>query len=146
MTACCWTWRRDFRPRRPLCWASGWVWVTPRWTTSSTTRPSRPLSSRALRWAQSRLTEFRWDQEKGGELDSHEELDYYRLRVQARSRGGRRCWTLRRAQETSRGGRWSLGSESWTTRCFSCSSTAVLRTLSLSLLRTAVETAISGVH
>ena len=33
----------------------------------------------------------RQDQEEGGELDSHEELDYH-LRVQARSRGGRWSW------------------------------------------------------
>ena len=41
-----------------------------------------------------------------------------------------------------------LGSESWTTLCFSCSSTAVLRTdtVFVTLLRTAVETAISEVH
>ena len=67
-------------------------------------------------------------QEEGGELDSHEEvrlsfvgpgeferkevswtltkkLDY--LRVQARSRRGRWCWTLKRAQKRSRAGRWS---------------------------------------
>ena len=34
------------------------------------------------------ICESRRDQEEGGELDSHEELDYH-LRVQARSRGGR---------------------------------------------------------
>ena len=44
---------------------------------------------------------FRRDQEEGGELYSHEELDYH-LRVQARSRGERWCWTLKRAQERSR--------------------------------------------
>ena len=45
---------------------------------------------------------------KGGELDSHEELDYhYHLRVRVRSRGRRRCWTLKLAQEISRAGRWS---------------------------------------
>ena len=38
-----------------------------------------------------------------------------------------------------------LGSESLTSFCFSCSSTAVLRTLSLWLLSTAVETAIADV-
>ena len=76
-----------------------------------------------------RLTESRRDQEKGGELDSHEEvrlsfggpgeikrrevswtltkkLDYH-LRAQERSRGGRWCWTLKRAQERSREARWS---------------------------------------
>ena len=51
-------------------------------------------------------TESGRDQEEGGELDSHEVL-YYHLRVQARSRKGRRCWTLKKAQERSRGGRWS---------------------------------------
>ena len=35
---------------------------------------------------------------EGGELDSYEELGYH-LRVQASSRGGRWCWTLKRAQE-----------------------------------------------
>ena len=46
----------------------------------------------------------RQDQEVGGELDSHEELDNY-LRVQtARPRGRRWCWTLKRAQERSREG------------------------------------------
>ena len=49
--------------------------------------------------------ESRRDQE-GGEQNSHEELDFH-LRVQARSRGGRWCWTLKRAQKGSRGGRWS---------------------------------------
>ena len=33
-------------------------------------------------------------------------LDFH-LRVQARPRGGRWCWTLKRAQERSRAGRWS---------------------------------------
>ena len=66
--------------------------------------------------------QVRRDHEEGGELDSYEELDYH-LRVQARSRGGRWSWTLKRAQEEikrreveldsqenqarSRGGRWS---------------------------------------
>ena len=68
-------------------------------------------------------------QEEGGELDSQEKvklsfvgpgeikrreaswtltkkLDCH-LRVQARSRGGRWCWTLKRTQERSRAGRWS---------------------------------------
>ena len=31
----------------------------------------------------------------------------FRLRVQARSRGGRWCWTLKSAQKRSRAGRWS---------------------------------------
>ena len=48
----------------------------------------------------------RWDQEEGGELGSHEELNYH-LRVQARSRGGRWCWTLKRAQKRPRAGRRS---------------------------------------
>ena len=52
------------------------------------------------------FSESRRDQEEGGELDSHEELDDL-LRVQARLRGGRWCWTLKRAQERSRAGRWS---------------------------------------
>ena len=48
-----------------------------------------------------RPTESRQDQEEGGELDSHDELDCH-LRVQARPRGGRWCWTLKRAQERSK--------------------------------------------
>ena len=73
--------------------------------------------------------ESRWDQEEGGELDSHEEvrlsfvgpgeikrrevswtltkkLDFH-LWVQARSRRGRWCWTLKRARKRSVAGRWS---------------------------------------
>ena len=46
-------------------------------------------------------------------------------------------------QARSRAGRWKLGSESWTTLCFSCSSTVALRTLRLC---SNVETAISEVH
>ena len=68
------------------------------------------------------------------------------LRVQARSRGGRWCWTLKRAQERSRAREVELGSESWTCLLLlSCFSAAVLRTLylSVSLLRTAVQTAIA---
>ena len=55
-----------------------------------------------------------------------------RLRVQARSRGGKWCWTLKRAQERSRAGRWS-----WAQKVGLV--TAVLRTVGLP--RTAVETA-----
>ena len=55
----------------------------------------------------------RRDQEEGGELDSHEEVTH--LRVQARQRGGRWCWTLKIAQKRSRAGRWpEPGSASWT--------------------------------
>ena len=51
-------------------------------------------------------------------------------RVQARSRGGRWSWTLKRARERSRTGRWSWALiESWTIVCFSCSSTVAFRTL-----------------
>ena len=57
-------------------------------------------------WKQHSVQESRRDQEEGGELDSYEELDNH-LRVQARSRGGRWCWTLKRAQERSREARWS---------------------------------------
>ena len=46
----------------------------------------------------------RRDQKEGGELDSHEELDYH-LRVQARSREGRWCWTLTKSWTTICGSR-----------------------------------------
>ena len=74
-------------------------------------------------------------------------LDFH-LRIQARSRGGRWCWTpadadqvspLRRDQE--QGGGAGLTEVDFGF-CFGCSSAAVLQTLSLSvtlLLRTAVK-------
>ena len=40
----------------------------------------------------------RRDQEEGGELDSHEKKLDFQLRVQARSRGGKWCWTHKTAQ------------------------------------------------
>ena len=50
-------------------------------------------------------------------LDSQEELDYH-LRVQARSRGGRWYWILKRAQERSRAGRWCWTlTNCWTIIC-----------------------------
>ena len=54
----------------------------------------------------------------------------YRRRVQARSRGGRWCWTLELAQKRSRAGRWSWAWELDFFR-FSCFPKAELRTLSL---------------
>ena len=74
-------------------------------------------------------TESRRDQEEGSELDSHEEFDYH-LRVQARSRGE----VVLDPQESPgqiESREVEMGSESWTALCFSCSSKAVLRTLSL---------------
>ena len=65
------------------------------------------------------------------ELDSDEELDNHFLLVQARSGGGRWSWTLKRAQEQIKSREVELGSESWTTFCFNCSSAVALRTLSL---------------
>ena len=80
------------------------------------------------------LAESRWDQEEGGELDSHEEVKTL-LRVQVRSRGGRWCWTLKLAQKRPKVGRWS-----WAWKldffCISRFSTAELWTLSLWLCST----------
>ena len=45
-------------------------------------------------------------QEEGGELDSHEQVRHF-LRVQARPRGERWCWTLKTAQKRSKARRWS---------------------------------------
>ena len=96
------------------------------------------------------LQESRRDQEEGGELDCQEspgeiksrEVSWTVKRVQARSRGGR--WAglsrePRRDQEQGGG----AGLRKLDFFCFSCSSTAVLWTLSLWLLRTAVETAVA---
>ena len=88
-------------------------------------------------------------------MDSHEELGYH-LRVQVRSREGGGGCELGSQEEVRlsfagpgeikrrevvldpqvspveiKSREVELGSESWTTLCFSCSSTAVLRTLSL---------------
>ena len=57
-------------------------------------------------------TESRQDHEEGGELDSHKEVKTI-LRVQARSRGGRWCWTQVSPEEI-KGREVELGSESWT--------------------------------
>ena len=65
----------------------------------------------------------RRDQEEGGELDSLEELDYH-LRVQARSRGGRRAGLSRRVGLSFAGPgeikrrevSWTL-TKSWTIIC-----------------------------
>ena len=56
------------------------------------------------------VAESRRDQEEGGELDSHEEVKTL-SRVQARSRRGRWCWTLKLAQKRSRAGRRSWAQE-----------------------------------
>ena len=99
-------------------------------------------------------TESRRDQEEGGELDPQQspgeikrrEESWTLNRAQERSRGGRRAGPStesRRDQEEGgeldpqqspgeiKSREVELGSESWTTLCFSCSSTVVLRTLSL---------------
>ena len=54
-----------------------------------------------------KTTESRRDQVEGGELGSHEEVKTL-SRVQARSRGGRWCWTYKLAQKRSRVGRWRV--------------------------------------
>ena len=78
-------------------------------------------------------------------MDSYEELDYY-LRVQARSRGGRWCWTLKRTQERSRAGRWSWAQKlDYPLLQFFLNSSAT-DIVYVTLLRSAVKTAISGVH
>ena len=59
-------------------------------------------------------------------------LDFH-LQVQVRSRRGKCCWALKRVQKRSRAGRWRWAQKVRLVFCFSCSSTAVLRTLSLSL-------------
>ena len=80
-----------------------------------------------------RRPESRRDQEEGGDLDSHEELDNH-LRVQARPRRGRRCWTLKRARERSRAGLRNLLLQLFLNSC---------ATDNVTLLRTAVETVIA---
>ena len=110
------------------------------------------------------IAESRRDQEEGGELDSQEarlsfagpgeikrrevswtlrkKLDFY-LRVPARSRRGRWCWTLKLAQKRSRAGRWSwaqkVGLILLQLFLNSCATDIVLVTL----LRTAVQTVIT---
>ena len=84
----------------------------------------------------------RRDQEEGSELDSHEEVRLsFAGPAEIRGRSG--CWALKRAQGRSRAGRWSWAQKVGLVFCFNCSPTAVLRTLYLWLLRTAVETAIA---
>ena len=71
--------------------------------------------------------------ESSGEIKSWtltKKLDFD-LWVQTRSRGGRWCWTRKRAQERSRAGRWSWAQKVGFIFCFSCSLTAVPQTLSL---------------
>ena len=91
----------------------------------------------------SMLPESRRDQEEGGELDSHEEVNSFAGPGEINLRGGRWCWTLKRAQKRSRAGRWSraLKVGLLLLRLFlnSCATDIVLVTL----LRTAVETAIA---
>ena len=76
--------------------------------------------------------ESRRDQEVGGELDFHEELDNH-LRVSPGEKIKRREVVLAPQESTGeiKSREMELGSERWTTFCFSCSSAAVLRTLSL---------------
>ena len=84
--------------------------------------------------------ESRQDQEEEGELDSHEEARHF-LRVQARSRGGRKCWNLQLAQKRSRAGRWSWAQKVGLLllRLFLNSNATDI--FFLTLLRTAVKTA-----
>ena len=87
-------------------------------------------------WVQARSRGGRWSWTLTKNLDFH-------LRIQARSRGGRWYWIRKRAQERSRAGMWSWAQKVGLIFYFICSSTAVLRTLSLCLLRTAVKAAIA---
>ena len=77
-----------------------------------------------------RLTESTRDQEKGGELDSHEEA---RLSFAGPGEIRKREVVLdpQESPEEIKSSEVELGSESWTVFCFSCSATSVLRTLSL---------------
>ena len=90
------------------------------------------------------IQESRRDREEWVTWTLTKKLDCH-LRVQARSRGGRWCWTLKRVQKRSRVGRWSWAPKVGLVFCFSCSSTAVLRIdiVFVTLLRTAVETTIA---
>ena len=86
------------------------------------------------------LAGSRRDQEKGGELDSHEEVRHF-CGVQAKSK---EVGELDSQESTSRAGRWSLAPESWTCLLLQLllksSATDIVL---VSLLRTAVETAIA---
>ena len=90
-----------------------------------------------------RLTESTRDQEKGGELDSHEEarlkggeLDSHEeARLSFAGPGEIRKTEVvldpQESPEEIKSSEVELSSEFWTVFCFSCSATAVLRTLSL---------------
>ena len=69
---------------------------------------------------------FGRDQEEGGELDSHEEV-----RPSFAGPGEIKWLVPQESPDEIKSREVELGSESWTFFCFSCSSAAVLRTLSL---------------
>ena len=111
----------------------GW-WAGLSWRVEQSFVGQGKIKRREVSWTFRQSWTIIWgsrrDQEEGGELDSHEELNNH-LRVQARSTGGRWaglsvscrvgqsfadpgetkrrqwCWTLKRARERSRAGSWS---------------------------------------